>query len=484
MSRLRVLVTNVAAIVSGKAVAALAGLATIMLLTRHLGPREFGYYRTVLTFAGFSAVLADSGIYMVALREMSRPGADKGQVAGTILPLRILSSVVMLVIACACAGLFPYDDTVKRGVWIGAGVYVCFQASELLVAVFQSVLQQGRNAIAEGLGAIATLAAVWGLGFLNVGALPMLGATLCGSALALAISWRLAKKLVPFHFHFDLRLWRNYAVLGLPIAGAQILGMAILRGDSLILSIFQPAADVGLYGVSTKLFELATSLAFMFGGVMMPALTSAAAAAARGSREEFPRVLGHVVDTAAIYGVGAVLALAPFAPEVLTLIAGPEFAVGAPALVVISFAIALAALSHVLRFALVACEQPRLVLRADAIACVCGFAAYFVLIPRYSLLGAAIGTVVAEACSLAGMLAGLKRAGYAFPSPLNFFKAVGAGVLALGSMLLGDQLDVPWALSLLLGAAIYLVVLALTHAIPPELVATVIRRRDPYQRSV
>ncbi len=217
---------------------------------------------------------------------------------------------------------------------------------------------------------------------------------------------------------------------------------------------------------------------------MMPALTSAAAAAARGSREEFPRVLGHVVDTAAIYGVGAVLALAPFAPEVLTLIAGPEFAVGAPALVVISFAIALAALSHVLRFALVACEQPRLVLRADAIACVCGFAAYFVLIPRYSLLGAAIGTVVAEACSLAGMLAGLKRAGYAFPSPLNFFKAVGAGVLALGSMLLGDQLDVPWALSLLLGAAIYLVVLALTHAIPPELVATVIRRRDPYQRSV
>ena len=101
---------------------------------------------------------------------------------------------------------------------------------------------------------------------------------------------------------------------------------------------------------------------------MMPSLTSAFATIA----PSFTRVLGHTVDTAAIYGVGAVLALSPFAPQVLSLIAGPDFAAGAPALVIISFAIGLSALSHVLRFALVAYERPRLILEADAAACLLG----------------------------------------------------------------------------------------------------------------
>ena len=479
MSRLRVLLANIAAVVSGKVVAALAGLATIMVLTRDLGPQEFGYYRTVLTYAAFASVLADCGIYMVTLREMSRPGADPSRVAGTALPLRLTSSISVLLLACALAWAFPYDRIVKWGVLIGAGVYTCIQASELMVAVFQSVLKQGRNAIAEGTGALVTLACVWVLAVMHGGALAMLGATLFGSLLALTISWRLARRLVPFRINFDMRLWRNYIVLGLPIAGSQILTMAILRGDSLILSLFQPASAVGLYGVSTKLFELATSLAFMFGGLMMPSLTLAAV---RG-REDFPRVLGHTLDTVAIYGIGAILALAPFAPQVLTLIAGPEFAAGAPALMVICFAIGLAALSHVLRFALVACERPRLVLEADAAACVLGFAAYFVLIPKFSLLGAAVGTVIAEACSLVGMLRGLRRVGVPFPSLVNLAKATGAGILAIASMGLCNQLDLAWMLSLLIGGAVYLAVLAVTHAIPPELLAIVFRRRDPYQTS-
>src|SRR4029077_6927389 len=182
--------------------------------------------------------------------------------------------------------------------------------------------------------------------------------------------------------------------------------------------------------------------AFMFGGLMMPALTTAFA----HDRADFPRVLGHTVDTAVIYGVGTILALAPFAPQVLSLIAGPDFAAGAPALIVISFAIGLAGLSHVLRFALVAYERPRLILAADAAACLLGFVAYFVLIPKFSLLGAAVGTVVAEAGSLLGMLRGLRRAGVPMPSLVNLAKALGAGVLAFAAIMACNQLDVPWPL--------------------------------------
>src|SRR6202046_3225576 len=130
MSLLRSLATNMAAVASGKAIVAVAGLATIMVLTRHLGPTEFGYYRTVLTYCAFAAVLADCGLYMINLREMSRPGADPGRVAGNALALRFVGTASMLILAAAVAWGTPYDLTVKWGVMIGAVIYTCLQASD------------------------------------------------------------------------------------------------------------------------------------------------------------------------------------------------------------------------------------------------------------------------------------------------------------------------------------------------------------------
>jgi O-antigen/teichoic acid export membrane protein len=205
----------------------------------------------------------------------------------------------------------------------------------------------------------------------------------------------------------------------------------------------------------------------------MPTLT----AGARSGPREFGSALRNAVDVAAVYGVGAVLALALFAPQILTLMAGASFAGGAPALVFISIAIALAGVTHILRFALVACDRPRLVLVGDSVACLCAFAAYFALIPSYSLVGAAIGTVVAEVAALVCMLVGLWRAGRPLPSLLNPIKALLSGGAAAAAMIFLGRFELPWLVTLVIGAAVYLVFLALTRAIPREIVLNVLRRR-------
>jgi len=470
MSRLRALAANMAAVITGKAATAVVGLLTVVALTRHLGPTEFGYYRTVLTYSAFAAVLADSGLYMVTLREMSRDGVDAGRVLGNALPLRIVSTGGVLLAAAAVAWLTPYDSPVKWGTLIGAAIYTCLQTSDFLIAAFQSVLKQARNAVAEVTGAVVTLAAVSALALTHVGALPMLAGTLLGAAVALGVSIRLVRRLVPFRMRLELPLWRQYLIAGLPLAGSQILGMAMLRGDSLLLSLFQPAAAVGLYGVPAKLFEITTSVPYMLAGLMMPALS----ASAGSDGEDFRRQLGNTLDAAAVYGVAVVIAFAPFADRLLALISGARFVAGAPALIVISFAIALAGLTHVLRFALVACGRPRLVLIADAVACTCAFAAYFALIPRLSLLGAAAGTVVAEASALIAMSVALRRAGRRLPSLVNPAKAVITGALAVLSMKYLTAWGAPWLLALAAGGALYLAVLMLTRAIPRQLLLVVL----------
>ena len=105
-------------------------------------------------------MLADSGLYMVTLREMSGDGVDAGRALGNALPLRIVSTGSVLLAAAAVAWLTPYDPPVKWGTLIGAAIYTCLQTSDFLIAAFQSALKQARNAIAEVTGAVVTLAAV------------------------------------------------------------------------------------------------------------------------------------------------------------------------------------------------------------------------------------------------------------------------------------------------------------------------------------
>jgi O-antigen/teichoic acid export membrane protein len=493
MTQGRALMTSMAAVATGKAATAVAGLLTIVVLTRALGPHEFGYYRTVLTYCAFGSVLADLGMYLVGLREMSRPGADVPRVIGNALLLRLASTVAVLFVASLVGLLLPYDAQVKRGIFLGALIYTAFQGSEFLIAVFQRVMKQAGSAIAEATGACVTLVGVWLMSRLDGGVLAMLCATLFGGTLALTISWTLARRLIPFRPRFEFSLWRKYVVTGLPLAGSHILSMAMLRGDTLLLSLFKPAAHVGLYGVPTKMFELTTSLPYMFAGLMMPLLTAAAARALPGplgtgqggavpggavepDRNEFGRLLGYALDAMLMFGVGGILALAFFAPNILALISGPQFAAGAPALVILAFAATLTALSFVLRFSLIALDRPRAVLTADAGACTVALLAYFILIPKFSFIGAAAGTAIAESSVLTGMLLGLRRAGQPLPRLRSAPKTLLAGFTAAVSIWLLSYFATPWALALIIGGSVYLGLLAVTGAIPRDLASSLFRR--------
>lgn len=471
MSQARALASNMVAVVAGKAAAALAGLLSVSVLTRHLGPTGFGHYRTVLTYSACAAVLADCGLYLVTLRALSRPGAQRSAIIGQTLALRLVSTGAVLIIAALLAWATPYERVVKWGMLIGAVVYTCLQASDFLVAVFQSAWRQGRAAFAEVSGAIVTLCGVALLAWLGAGTLAMLGATALGALIALLLAWRLARRLVPFRLGKDRAVWRACLREGLPIAGSQVLGMAMLRGDSLLLSLMQPAAAVGLYGVPAKLFELASSVPYLFSGLMMRSLTQAAAGGADAVAPELRRVL----DVVAMYGAGIVLVLAPWGREWLTVFAGDAFRDGAGALGFLALAAGLAGMSHALRFALVACGAAPAVLRADACACLVAFAAYFTLIPRLSFLGAALGTVIGEGAALAAMLASWRQRVAGWPVGVNVAKAVAAALgSATGGMLLASR-GLAWPLALFASLLLYSVLLVASRAVPMAVARELLR---------
>lgn len=472
MNLVRALATNMAIGTAGKVVTTLIGLLTIAVLTRHLGPTEFGYYRTVLTFVSFACILADLGLYFVVLREISRPDADVPRVLGAALLLRLLGTGSVLFASACAALLLPYDGVVQRGMFLGALMYTAYQGTELLAAVFQMRLRQGRYVFAEIAGMLLALVAMLGLAWVGAGFIPMLAATVVGTLITFLLTWRFARGLQPFRLTLDLPLWRTFVAAGLPLAASHALGIAILRGDILVLSLLRPADEVGIYGVPAKMFEITAALPFMFAGFMLPVLT---AAAAGRDRAAFARSLSDALAAVLMYGLAVILVFAFSGREVIRLIAGEAFVAGAPALAVLAFAMACNGISSVLRFALVSLERPRAVLLSDALGFVVAALAYPVLISLHSLLGAALARLLAECALLAGMTFGLRRAGYAVGLPPQTAPAAMAAAVAIATSILLRRLEVHWSVDLTVPCIVFLGLLVLLGAVPRTVLEAITR---------
>ena len=464
---------NMALVAVSKAVAMAAGLAVTMLLTRHLGPEDYGRYREVLNYVALAAVLADLGLYMVVLRELPKPGPHD-RLLGAAMALRLLATGVILGLA-ALAGLFVLDDpAVRTGMFVGALYYVVYQSTELLVAVFQRHLRQDRQALAEMTGSAALLG-LTALGVVLDGGPVAMLAMLAGSAtVTLLLAWRWARRLQPFALRADPGQWRWLAVTGLPFAGSRMLAILMLRTDMFVLAVTHPARAVGLYGVPTKVFELVTSIPALFGGLVMATFVRAFVA---GDRRSLDRSVGEAILAILWFGVGVTAATAVFAEDIVVLIGGPGFADAGPIMALLGPAMGLAGVSYVLRFSLSAMELQGRLLRLDVLVTLCAFCAFWLLIPPFAERGAAVARLLMEALMLAG-LAWIARASGLRPriarQALLCLLAGAAGGAAMAAI--AGATGAWWA-GLLLGGLFYTVLSILFGVLPRRRIAAELRRR-------
>ncbi|MCB9945212.1 MAG: flippase [Geminicoccaceae bacterium] len=462
----RKLAENMAVVMLGKAIAVVVGLATMAVMARHLGPEQFGQYRTALTFMSLSAVIGDLGLYMVTLKEITKPGADRKAILSAALTLRLVSSTVVLATAALLAVFLPYGPTVHIAIWLSIVLYVAYQATEFLAAVFQARLMQTPRAIGEALGGVATLAAVVLVAWFGGGTLWMVIATAVGAIVAFGWCWWRAEQLESFGLAFNLPVWKNLVVVGFPLACSEILILAVVRGDTFILSLFHSAGDVGVYGIPTKIYEILTTLSFIFGGLMMGFFSRAVA---ERDEELFRRRLTSAVDTMLVFGIGSMAFLFVHAEEVLNLIGGQEYERGAPALQLLSGAVAAQACIHMFRYALMARDQQGKVVRIDMMAFVTGMILYMLLIPGHSFIGAALATTLNEFIILGGLLWLSARENQ---QPFGFGRLaimLAAGGVFVGCLLLFAMVGLHWFLSTCISGVLYLGILLVLKVIPLEL---------------
>lgn len=385
-------------------------LVTIGLITRYLTKGEWGEYSIVLTFGSIFSVLAEGGLYQLMVREISKDDVDEREIASNIFTIRLLFGLFIFAAGVLLGFLFPYSAQAHWGILVGMIGFWFFSSAQVSMGIFQKYLKMEKVALAELAGRAAQLILIflfihWQMSFLWIVA----SLTFSGLVNFLVIYW-LAQSHITMRLHFSKDAWKKIIKQGYPLAISGILTMIYFSFDSLLLSIFKPVEDVGIYRLSYKILESLIFFPAMFVGLVMPILSRTAF----NNWPQFEKILRRSQEVLFIFALPLVLGTFALSPQIINLLGGQNYPESIGVLNILIVAVGIIFFGTLFSYTLIALEKQKVLLWISVAGAVFNVIFNLIFIPRYSFLAAAIITVLTELLVTILMVAVIGRLGH-FP---------------------------------------------------------------------
>lgn len=399
----------------GKAVAVLIGVVTVSIILRYLGQAGFGYFTTALAFMTMAATMADLGLSMIALRELSADPTQEQKIFNNIFTYRLLSSGLILALAGGLVFLFPYAPIVKTAALIVSFNFLFNALVQVLTTLFQKYLQMGKVVLAENIGRIITL--IWTILIIKTqgGLLWIITGSTINSLLFFLILYLFSKKFVRVKLAFDKNLWLSIWQKSWPLALTIVFNMVYFRADTLILASYWPAEYVGIYGAPYRILELLATFPHMFLGLVMPILTIAWLT----KQEKFFSHVQKVWDFFLLVTLPLIIIGQVLAGPIMYLLGGSNFLASAPILRILVWPTAFIFLSALFNYLVVIAEKQKKMIVWYGLSAILAFGSYFIFIPRFHYWAAAIITLLIELLMLVGTMFIYRRTAGCLPNFKN-----------------------------------------------------------------
>ncbi|HEY4095212.1 MAG TPA: flippase [Baekduia sp.] len=439
-----------------------ASLVGAALVTRHLGPADYGRYQTVVALVTIVQAVTDLGMSTLGLREYSqRTGEDREAFMRTLLGMRVALTSVGVILAMSVAAVLGYDSNMVIGAGLmGIGVVLAVIAGTLAIPLSADI----RMGAVTGLdvGRQVALAVVFVvLVAVGSGVLGFLGATIPVHLALVLATFALVRGAIPLRPTFDWRAWVALIRPTIVFALATAVGSLYVYTALVITSLVSTAEETGLFSASFRVYGIAAAVP----GVLVTTAFPLLSRAARDDRVRLRYATQRLFEGTAVLGGAAVIACVLGAGPIIAVVAGPEFAGAADVLRVQGVALGLTFVISTWGFTLLAMHRHREMVGVNGIALVVSAVTVLILAHHHGAVGAAVGTLLGEAWLAVGYLWGISRGDPLMRPGTRRVRRVVPG-LALG--LAAGLLPLPAVITTLLGLAVYGVALLLLGALPDE----------------
>jgi O-antigen/teichoic acid export membrane protein len=452
-------------------VVALSVLSTA-LLTRHLGVRMFGHYTTVISLVSIVSVVTDAGMSNLGTREYAiRVGADRENLLRDLLGLRVSLTMIGVVLAAAFAVAAGYDTALLAGTVVAGVATVALVFQHTLSIPLGASLRLGAISLLELARQLLTVVAIVVLIVLGAGVFPLLAVALGVNLLLVPLTAALVRGQISMRMRLRPRRWAALLKLTVYFALATAVGTLYVYAAQILTSLVASEHQSGLFAASFRVFVVTAGIPGLLVGGALPML----ARAARDDRERLAYALQRIFEVSLILGVAAAVGTLGGAQFIIKVIAGPEFASAAGVLRIQGLAMIASFLTAGWGFALISIKRYGSLLAANAAAFAVSCALTISLAATHGARGAAIATLCGESTLAIGSLLVLVRGRPELrPSFAVIPKVVLAGAPAVALALLPG---LPSLVRAVLALLLYGLLIALTRAVPQEILELVPRPR-------
>lgn len=447
------IVANAAVASLGRVVNVGLGLVTVSFLARFLGEELFGAYTALTAFGLVLHTAADLGLYVTLTRTIAAaPPPRENYYLAHITAVRLALLVIVLGGGTLALRFLPSPQPLAVPYGFVAIGLAAQSFSQLFMGVYQKYGTMWRATAGDIVGRLVHLGSVVLLGTQQASLAAMSFAFALGAASSTAVHQTLLPKTMRVRLAVSWPVWRELVKESLPLGALLILNAVYFRADAIILSFFQPVAQVGYYGLAYRLIESTLFFPAMFGGLLLPRL-SAALSTTRDS--QFKLYVSQAVAATVWAAAFIAVSYAALAKPIIIFIAGVEYLAAAPLLRILTLAQVAMFCGNIAGFTLLALRQQKSLLTLAAVLAASNVALNFIAIPLWGAPAAAWTTVLTEACA-ASIATRLVYRRTRFQLPLTFLRrlAVAAAATAIIYWLLAPR--VPVVGTLLVGALVYL----------------------------
>jgi O-antigen/teichoic acid export membrane protein len=362
----------------------------IIYVARILGATEYGKFTFALAFVALFAVFSDLGISTITTRELAK-NKSKEKDFSAIFSLKLLLAIGTLTIICLGSFFITLEPEIRSIIWV-LGIYIVISGfSEIIYAFFRARQKMEYEAWTKIIQALA----VTGAGFFVLFNLPSVKnlsfAYLIASSVALIFILIFFNfKVSRLHFSFNRQIWKNILSLSWPLALAGVFGTVYNSIDSVMMGYWGQITQVGWYNAAYKIIGVTLIPAGLIGTSFFPLLSKRL----KESKQEFQKIWHYYLEIMIFLAVPIVAGGVALAPKIINFVYGPKYS---PATLAFQILIIMAGLIFLLipfSQALVVSNQQKKLFLITMSGAIVNMFLNFILIPKYSLYGAAVATLI------------------------------------------------------------------------------------------
>jgi O-antigen/teichoic acid export membrane protein len=358
-----------------------------------LGAAAFGWYNFAQAFLVYLLLVADSGLSLLGTREIARDRTGAAAISLNILLVRLLITIVVFLLALLVVINLP----------------IALEMRLLLAATFLFVFYQALNIdwVFQGLEQMEYIPAAKIIFSLLVSALvlmtvkgpadlikaPLISAS-CGVAVSLLILWFFHKRIMGLRLdQIDVSLWKNYFWRSLPLAASIIMIQIYCNMDTILLGFMDKPAVVGYYSAAYKVYFILFGLFAIWQSTALPVMN-------KRMKDDPDQALVFVNKYARLTMLAFIpLGITVFllAPLIINLVFGQEYAAaGAVLQILVCMFISVPMGSNYAGMWLIPAGRFNEFFLLAGVGAAVNFVLNILLIPKYSMYGAASASVIAE----------------------------------------------------------------------------------------